>query len=56
MANIMQTRACRDQGFEKWLRDEAVKAYDEIVRDPSRAITPEQVLRHLRDVLDDTTC
>jgi putative addiction module CopG family antidote len=33
----------RDEVVEEWLRRDVVDAYDKVVADPSRALTPDQV-------------
>jgi antitoxin ParD1/3/4 len=38
----------RDKALDTWLRTKVVAAYDELKADPSKGLTPEQVLASLR--------
>lgn len=38
----------REAGIERWLRADVAPAYDAMQQDPSRAVSPEQVLHTLR--------
>jgi putative addiction module CopG family antidote len=39
----------RDKALEAWLHTEAATAYDELKADPGRALSMDQVRRHLAD-------
>jgi putative addiction module CopG family antidote len=38
----------RDEAFERWLRTEAVKSYEEYKADPSNVMPAKDVLDHIR--------
>lgn len=45
----LQALVERDEPFEAWLRDEAVRSYDEYMADPSIGIPIDEVKRRIRE-------